>query len=665
MSDNRSFFVLGTDTDVGKTYVSAALMSGLLGLKKDYAYFKPVQTGGIDIDKAAVEKLLGRAMPSFASSYSYPHPLSPDQAAQLSEMEPVDLRQLVEDTSRHSQNKNLVIEGAGGLWVPLNPAAQTWVDFLQAPAVNCDVVVVARPSLGTLNHTISALHSLSCQGVRVKAVVLSGEQNQLNEDSLKRLMHRLRLAAPVFSLPEITSKEQLIVRSRALVESLLTASESDDAYSESNLKALDSKYCWHPYTQHQVELDPIFIDRAKEEFVYTKSGQKLFDATGSWWVNTIGHCHPRINSAIQRQQATLDHVLFANASHQPAIVLAEKINQFVDNGAWKVFFSDNGSTALEVALKMCYQSWQMRDEPNKKTFVALKGSYHGDTLGSMSVGGATEFHRMFAGLLFKAHFIEPCLSHRSAGYAHQDIDKNLRSLEQYFDENQQQICAFVVEPMIQGAGGMLMHDKRWLLGACHLARRFGIPVIFDEVFTGMGRTGEPVAANRLGFRPDVLCLAKGLTGGNLPLALTLATPEIFDGFLSDDKRRAFLHGHSFTANPIACAAAIETLNIYKDESLLDKAMQIEELYKSWLQSLPDSQNINVRYCGSVLAFELGDRCLGEGGYFKSRGREVCHKLLKKGIFMRPLGNVLYLCPPLNTNPQTILETLQLGTPNWD
>jgi adenosylmethionine-8-amino-7-oxononanoate aminotransferase len=373
----------------------------------------------------------------------------------------------------------------------------------------------------------------------------------------------------------------------------------------------------------------------------TAEGEQLIDASSSWWVNTIGHGRPEIARAIAAQQQRLDHVLFAGATHAPAAQLAQKVLALAGPPFEKgrVFYSDNGSTAVEVALKIAYQEHAQKGQPQRRLFISFEGSYHGDTFGAMAVARAEGFHGIFAPLFFESRCLPLDLAQVSACLAQEATV----------------IAAVIIEPLLQGAGGMKIHSPAFLQGLAALTKQYGIPLILDEVFTGLGRLGANFAFQRAGVRPDLLCVAKGLTGGNLPLAMTLATQRSFEAFLDEDKSKALLHGHSYTANPIACAAALAALDIFVSEDLAGRARVFEAHYQTWIAEHTPFGLRNPRAIGGVLAFEWPGS--GAGDYFHQGMQAVPVVARRQGLFLRTLGNTVYFMPPLATDDATLKKGL--------
>ena len=643
-------FITGTDTDIGKTVISASLCNGLEQLGFPTTYGKPVQSGDSHPDINVVREwaIQTSIIPSFVSLKA---PLSPDQ---LAESEGTLLPTM--DTYLKSfpqPSKGLTVwEGAGGLLVPITPDRETWLDLFDQKR-DLDLILVARSGLGTINHTSLTIEALAQKGLSPKAIVLNGKHPEKNIQSLESMYPNLE--GRFISYPELDfEKNQFCKQSRLLAEKVMTL-VTEDTQRNQEWTELDRKHCWHPYTQHK-GFNPLAIKRASGVWLYDEKDNKYLDATSSWWVNTIGHGNPKIGAALANQQSQLDHIIFAGHSHKPAAKLATKIIDLANSQLAKVFFTDNGSCAVEVGMKMAIQSFYNQGIKRSK-FLTLKAGYHGDTFGTMWVGGSTAFHSMFS--YESSHIqIEPCTSHNSIHTPniedHKAIDRRLEDLKKILKCESDSIAGFVLEPLVQGAGGMLVHNIPWLKKVVALVQSYGIPIILDEVFSGMGRVGGPFAFQKLGIQPDIVCLAKGLTGGAFPLALTLATDRIFNSFLGTENSKALYHGHSFTANAIGCQAALACLDIYEDQKLFAKGQVIEDRFKDWLES--DGANLGVsnpRALGAVLAFEIPGT--GPGDYFHPKRAHVTPAGLQYGLALRPLGNTIYLVPPL-TITQNELST---------
>jgi adenosylmethionine-8-amino-7-oxononanoate aminotransferase len=386
----------------------------------------------------------------------------------------------------------------------------------------------------------------------------------------------------------------------------------------------DRAHLWHPYTQMQTAPAPLPIVRGEGVYLYTEDGRRILDGISSWWVNIHGHCHPALNAALAAQAAHLEHVMFAGCTHPPAVELAERLVTLLPPGLTRVFYSDNGSTAVEVALKMALQFWQNSGQ-RRTAFVGLHGAYHGDTVGAMSASASSVFTAAFEPMLF------PIARVGSA-----------QTLEAHLREHRGEIAAVIVEPMIQGAGGMIMWPAEFLAACRRLCDEHDTLLIADEVFTGFGRTGRMFACEHAGISPDIICLSKALTAGYLPLGATVATERIYEAFLSDDRAKTFFHGHSFTANPLACAVAIASLELFTDGRVLARVQRLEAQMKEQLAVLRELETVaDVRVLGGVAAIELQTG----GGYLDGIGPRLAAQFLERGLLLRPLGHVVYFMPP--------------------
>ncbi|HJT87013.1 MAG TPA: adenosylmethionine--8-amino-7-oxononanoate transaminase [Bryobacteraceae bacterium] len=407
----------------------------------------------------------------------------------------------------------------------------------------------------------------------------------------------------------------------------------------------DRACLWHPYTQMQTAPAPLPVVRGEGVYLYTEDGRRILDGISSWWVNLHGHSHPKLNEALAAQARELEQVIFAGCTHRPAVELAERLLALLPGGLTRLFYSDDGSTAVEVALKLACQYWNNRGQPRRRTFVTLHHAYHGDTVGTMSASEDSIFTRAFTPMLFpviRAHapYCYRCpvgLQRASCG-----IDC-LRDLEVRLRETGDSVAAVLVEPMLQGAGGMIVWPAEFLAGARRLCDQYGTLLIADEVLTGFGRTGRMFACEHAAVRPDLVCLSKGITAGYLPLGATAATEEIFEAFLSDDRGRTFFHGHSYTANPLACAVGLASLDLFHENAVLDRVRRLEAQVRAGLEPLRRLACVgDVRVIGGVGIVELETE---SGGYLDSTGPRLYTAFVDRGLLLRPLGNILYFMPP--------------------
>jgi len=405
------------------------------------------------------------------------------------------------------------------------------------------------------------------------------------------------------------------------------------AADPARLAAADYAHLWHPFTQQRgwVEEEPLVIERAEGTHLIDVEGRRYIDGVSSLWCNVHGHRHPRLDAAVRNQLERVAHTTMLGLSHPPAIELARRLVELAPPGLERVFYSDSGSTAAEIALKMAFQFWQQQPDPaarRRTRFVALREAYHGDTVGSVSLGGIDLFHSLYRPLLFDALRAEP---------------GDAADLEGLLAAHGDEVAAVVVEPLVQGAAGMLVHPPGYLRAVRELCDRHGVLMIADEVATGFGRTGRMFACEHEAVAPDFLCLAKGLTGGYLPLAATLTTERVYEGFLGEFAEfRAFFHGHTYTGNPLACAAALATLDVFEEERTLDHVRELEALLAELLEpvaALPAVREVRRR--ALMTGIELG------GFHLAARmGHQVTLEARQRGAIVRPLGDVVILMPPL-------------------
>ncbi|HVB99341.1 MAG TPA: adenosylmethionine--8-amino-7-oxononanoate transaminase [Candidatus Dormibacteraeota bacterium] len=410
---------------------------------------------------------------------------------------------------------------------------------------------------------------------------------------------------------------------------------------------------WYPFFQPAVDPAPLDIRHAEGVYLYTSDGRRLIDGISSWWTNIHGHRHPKIMAAIEQQTRHLDHVLLAGCTHEPARQLAEGLGRFLPAGLSHLFFSDDGSTAVEVALKMAVQYWRNTGRPEKRRIIALENGYHGDTVGAMSVGDDSVFTEAFGSMLFRVERAHSAYCYRCPVGKRREscrIDCADR-LAQILEESHDEIAAVIVEPLLQGAGGMIVHPPEFLKKAREACSRYDVLLIADEVFTGFGRTGRMFACQIAGVEPDLICLSKGITGGVLPLGATAATARIYDAFLGAGHDRTFYHGHSFTGNPLACAAANASLEVFDTEPVFERIGSIAAIHRERLAALAAHPAVgDTRQLGTIAAVEIAAE---DAGYTSSLKPKLYPFFLERGVLLRPLGNVIYLVPPYVIPPDEL------------
>lgn len=412
-----------------------------------------------------------------------------------------------------------------------------------------------------------------------------------------------------------------------------------------SLRNRDKKAVWHPFTQLKTAPLPIAIVKGEGAYFYDEDGKRYIDGIASWWVNIHGHCHPYLTKKISEQLQTLEHTIFSGFTHEPAVQLAERLLKRLPENQSKIFYSDNGSTAVEVALKMAFQYWSNLSIPKTKV-IAFENGYHGDTFGGMSVGARNAFNNPFSKLLFDVIHIPVPVK----GKEEETINTLKTALQQ------DDIASFIFEPLIQGAGGMVMYSETVLDEMIQLCRAKNIICIADEVMTGFGRTGKFFASDHLANKPDIICMSKGLTGGVMPLGATSCAQFIYDAFLSDDKMKTFFHGHSYTANPTACSAALASMDLFdkpeahpteRNQSFgqaFENIKRIEQQHNAFLQKIKTHKALNdVRQLGTILAFEIKTK--EHTHYLNSLSEYISEFFIARGIILRPLGNIVYILPP--------------------
>jgi adenosylmethionine---8-amino-7-oxononanoate aminotransferase len=409
-----------------------------------------------------------------------------------------------------------------------------------------------------------------------------------------------------------------------------------------DLAAADRSYLWHPFTQQRgwAREEPLIVDRAEGTDLIDVDGKRYIDGVSSLWCNVHGHAHPRIDAAVSNQLGKVAHSTMLGLSHRPAIELARRLVELAPPGLTRVFYSDSGSTATEIALKMAFQYWRQRGQ-DRRRFVALEMAYHGDTIGAVSVGGINLFHSLYEPLLFDVDRVAP---------------GDAAALDRALGAHRGQVAAVIMEPLVQGAAGMLMHPPGYLRAVRDLCDRHGVLLILDEVATGFGRTGRMFACEHEGVAPDLMCLAKGITGGYLPLAATLASEEIYEGFLGEHEEfRTFFHGHTYTGNPLACAAGLASLDVFREERTLERLQRKTELLAELLEPIAAHLSVKeVRRCGFMVGIELVEHPLPV-----RIGHRVTLEARRRGAIVRPLGDVVVLMPPLSISADDLRRLVEI------
>jgi adenosylmethionine-8-amino-7-oxononanoate aminotransferase len=646
--------ILGTDTDAGKT--TFALL-WLAAFADDYEYWKPIESGTSDTER--VHQLVPRAA-VHEPIQRFQEAVAPSLAARGEGVEIPAAAVLAQRRPRPSHSgRPLLIETFGGPFSPLNEG-ELQIPLLHALAAS--FVLVSSSAVGAVGRTLQALQALEAHAIRPHAVVLVGQADSFAETEIVKHRPTLR----VFSLqpPRVWSVEGLQAAAREQASTLAalrlaypislppcggglewgvkhlgpplhpspTRGEGANSDANADFLARDRQAIWHPYTSLREPDAPRIVVAAQDEFLWLADGRRVIDGISSWWTILHGHRHPPLVAVLQQALASLDHVHFAGVTHRPAVELAELLLATAPWSGGRVFFSDNGSTAVEVALKMAYQFWCHRGQAQRTWFVGFEGGYHGDTFGAMAAGRDPLFFGRFEPLLFRAEIV-PVSAER---------------LEEFLERHHDEVAAVILEPLVQGAGGMRMHTPEELRQIVGVAHRHDVLFIADEAMT-CGRLGTLWAHQEAGVAPDLICAAKTLAGGMLSVAATLAAPHVVGAWDTDDRSRTFFHGHSFTAHPLACAVAVVSWKLLTSASGTAQR-QMEAFWKEALAPLrSDSRVRDVRIRGTLAAVEINV----PGGYLADVGRRLRHACLQRDVLLRPLGSVLYALPPLCTSEASL------------
>lgn len=619
------FVVLGTDTDAGKTAFSLLILAAL---PDEFAYWKPVETG--EFDTAKVRSLVADTQ-VFDPVARFIEPVAPLLAARREGRVMPSVAEVL--AARPTSTRPLLVETFGG---PFSPFDEQFLQIELIRGLGLPCVLVGSTAVGAIGRMLGMIAALEAEGLRPGAIVLLGERDSFAEEQLQRRLADLpviSLTLPAGAWSPGSLREAAAMQMAALHRLRDSLAMRMERFSAKPQAAGNT--VWHPYTPLRGEDAPLAVVAAVDEFLRLADGRRVIDGISSWWTILHGHRHPRIMKAIREATRSIDHVAFAGVTHPHAVEVAESLLAFMPwSEGGRVFFSDNGSTAVEVALKMAYQFWRHQGEANRTLFVGFEDCYHGDTFGAMAVSRDPLFFGQFEPLLFETL----------------RVPVNPASLDEALSRNAGRVAGVILEPLVQGAGGMRMHSSETLRAIFDVAQRHGVLFIADEVMTGFGRTGSLFAFEPAGIAPDLVCTAKALTGGVLPLAATLASPRIVAAFDSPDRARTFFHGHSFTANPLACAAAAANLQLLRSSEWKGQVERIRRHFTTHLQPLASRLGVkDVRTCGLIAAIELDV----PGGYLADCAAILRRTSLEHGVMLRPLGNVLYAMPPLCTSDESL------------
>lgn len=656
----KGFFVTGTDTDVGKTVATLSLAVALRQKGFSVGVMKPVQCGGDDAQFLKKELNLKEDIDTI-NPYFAKEPLSPHLAFQRAKKN-ISIPVIKKCYERLKEQYDIVlIEGAGGLMVPIkhNYLVADLISDLETP-----VVIVSRLALGTINHTLLTIEQARMRDLEVKGIIFSQptrESQGIPEKTNPQAIKKFGKVDILGTLPYLKKVNAAEIEEQVSLNCKPLLKVNRSTQRTSQLKADDKKYVWHPFTQMKdwENDEPLMIEKGKGAYLEDTDGNEYLDGVSSLWVNVHGHRQKDIDRAIRAQLNRLGHSTLLGLSNPPAVELAKKLVEIAPRGLDKVFYSDSGSTAVEIAVKMAYQYWQNIGKTKKKKLVHLANSYHGDTLGSVSVGGIGLFHKVYRDLVIPTIQIDigDCLRAPKGKHYPQYAFECLEEFEQLLKTKHHEIATLIAEPIVQGAAGMIVWPKGVLKKMRALCQKYDVLFIADEVATGFGRTGTMFACDQEGVVPDIMCLAKGLTGGYLPLAATLASKKIYDGFIFDYKdQKTFFHGHTYTGNPLCCAAALANLEVFAKKQVLEKlGPKINHLRKRLKMFYNLDFVGDVRQKGLMVGIEIvkNKETLEPYPWEERIGVRVCERLREKGIILRPLGNVIVFMPPLSITKQEL------------
>ncbi len=658
----KGIFITATDTEVGKTFVGGAIALVLKKYGIDIGVMKPIQTGGND-EKFLMECAGAKDTRNLVNPFCGKRPVAP--ILEFKGKNKVSLETIEEAYKKLcDRHEFMIVEGAGGVLAPIGKNLFI-KDIIKK--LGLDVVLVTRPDLGTINHTLLSLEYLRTNGIEVAGVVINyskpikpGISEKANPGLIKKL-GGIEILGMIPYLENPDKQSILSMANKSIDHKAIIFKKT----VEKNYEKIDKKFIWHPFTQMKdwIKEKQIIIERGEGSYLIDTNGNKYIDGVSSLWVNVHGHNHPKINKAIKDQVEKISHSTLLGLGNVPSAKFAERLVKVAPKGLVKVFYSDSGSTAVEIALKMSYQYWKLIGRSEKSKFVSFRNAYHGDTIGSVSVGGMDLFHKIFEKLLFETYkadypYCYRCKYNKSSNRCDKEC---LKSVEEILKLNHRNIAGLIIEPLVQGAAGMLVSPRGFLSGVRKLCDKYDILMIVDEVATGFGRTGKMFASEHEKVTPDLMCVAKGITGGYLPLAVTLTKEKIYNAFLGDyEELKTFFHGHTYTGNPVALAAAIASLEVFeKEKTLKNLASKIKYLEKQ-LRKFKKLKHVgDIRQRGFMVGIELVKNKAAKTDYeLKEKiGIRVSQEARKHGVIIRPLGNVIVIMPPLSVTIKELNELL--------
>ncbi len=674
-----SLLVTGTDTGVGKTVVTALLVCAYRRQGAAAAPFKPVAAGAATVAGQRIWtdiSFLAAASgvpDEDAGLYRLGKPLSPHLAARADGIR-IDIKAIARKFNRLQRKYGAVlVEGAGGIMAPLS-ARKTFLDV--AAELDLPVLVVTTARLGTLNQTLLTISACRERGLRVAGLVINRIPTKPDEAEKSNLSELARLTkAPVIGqIPEmavsVEQKQLHDLEERAGLLDLTLLKKGRRGGRQA--LAADRQHIWHPFSamlEYQSEKPhPLMIVSGKGSYLKDSKGRRYLDGTASLWVNVHGHRRAELDQAVRAQLGRIAHSTLLGLGNEPAALLAARLAEMTPPGLERVFFSDNGSTAVEVALKVAFQYWRQSGQPQKNEFVSFAGAYHGDTIGAVSVGGHELYHSIFRPLLFKAHLAPAAHCYRCpVGQSHLGCRLAcLDGLEELLASRSGRVAAVIVEPRVQAAAGMLVQPPGYLKRIARLCQEHGALLIADEVATGFGRTGKMFACQHEDIRPDIMALAKGITGGYLPQAATLFREEIYAAFLGRyEELKTFFHGHTYTGNPLAAAVALANISLVQRPNFISGINRRAAWLAAWLEPLKQMPHVgDVRQLGLMAGIELvSDRQSRAPFPLADRvARRVILKARERGVIIRPLDDTVALMPPLSISAGELKKLV--GATGW-
>lgn len=693
---SRGLFVAGTGTNIGKTVVTALLVKMLKNASLDVVPMKAVQTGGrlsandlliapdLDFVIRETDLQVNASELELMAPYVYRPVCSPHLAAEISGDE-IDIRKITKSADELlSRHDFLIVEGAGGVMVPLNQS-EVMLDLIKA--LNFPVVIVASTELGTLNHTFLTLEALRNRGIVIRGLVLNdlepmraddivpdGNVSTLARFSGTEILFRVPFMEELFSRPfeAITTAVTSIKREPSVCKFLSECILSGDMSSEPTLsladialREMDNKYLWHPYTDiatYESQMDYTVITNTDGVFLCDSAGRKHYDGISSWWCVNLGHGHPKIVRALQQKVSSIQQTILGGLVHPDAAHLAKEIVEILPSGLNHVLFASDGSSAVEAALQIAIQYWWNCDVEGKSKFVCLKNAYHGDTIGTISVGYVDRFHGPFKNILLptfqaQAPHCCQCPFGKTPDLCGMEC---FESMAEILRTHKNEIAAVIIEPLCQAAGGMNIYPPAYLTRLRLLCDEYDLLLIADEIAVGFGRTGKMFACEHAQISPDIMVIGKGLTGGYLPMSATIVTDRIYDSFrntaeLSSQRDHTFFHGHTFCGNPLTAICALAALNVFREENIIQslppKIAILEEAFSRLNEMLPASRHQTLGMIGMLEISAL------DGGAKRAREVALCSR--QNGLFIRPLGNVVYLFPPLISSEEELRAMIKI------